>query len=345
MTTVGSVSLGEMMGDSPPAAPPPGWYADSPSSTRLRWWNGSAWTDHYQGVTGAVPVVPPSDAAPPPATAPSETPQTRAGRRAGNGLNRSDAEPSAPQPADTPPPTRAELRARTAALAAVGAEAAAQAGQPQAAAPPQVTESPQAAVPPAAADAHASSTPAVAVTAPPASVSTASAAELHLTAEPSRPGHGAWPVAPTVTEPFPDQILDRNYRTYDDRPLPPVVYQPQPSGYVSTPKSTFVPVTSQNGPAKSSMVLILISLLGGAVSYWLVNRANPALAGLINLAVMALLLSAFLLAIVGLVLAVRRPTQKRESVFALIVSTLLIAAAIALVMMRLISLGSLYSAG
>ena len=52
MTAVGSVSLGEMMTDSPPpAAPPPGWYADSPRRTRLRWWDGSAWTDHYQGST------------------------------------------------------------------------------------------------------------------------------------------------------------------------------------------------------------------------------------------------------------------------------------------------------
>ena len=29
------------------AGPPPGWYVDSPRSTRVRWWDGSAWTDRY----------------------------------------------------------------------------------------------------------------------------------------------------------------------------------------------------------------------------------------------------------------------------------------------------------
>lgn len=28
--------------------PPPGWYAESPHSIRLRWWNGTAWTNHFR---------------------------------------------------------------------------------------------------------------------------------------------------------------------------------------------------------------------------------------------------------------------------------------------------------
>ncbi len=28
------------------ASPPEGWYADPAGEARLRWWNGSAWTDH-----------------------------------------------------------------------------------------------------------------------------------------------------------------------------------------------------------------------------------------------------------------------------------------------------------
>ena len=93
------------------------------------------------------------------------------------------------------------------------------------------------------------------------------------------------------------------------------------------------------------MVLILISLLGGIASYWWLGRTNPPLAGLVNLVVMALLLSAFVLAIVGLVIAVSRPTKKRESVFALVVSSLLIIGVIALFALRLISVGAIYSGG
>ena len=93
------------------------------------------------------------------------------------------------------------------------------------------------------------------------------------------------------------------------------------------------------------MVLILICLLGGIASYWFLGRANPPLAGLVNLAIMALLLSAFVLAIVGVVIAVSRPTKKRESVFALVVSSLLITGVIALFALRLISVGAIYSGG
>ena len=32
---------------SPPTAPPAGWYPD-PHGTDLRWWDGSAWTQHVQ---------------------------------------------------------------------------------------------------------------------------------------------------------------------------------------------------------------------------------------------------------------------------------------------------------
>jgi hypothetical protein len=128
---------------------------------------------------------------------------------------------------------------------------------------------------------------------------------------------------------FPDQILDRSVRAKEDRPLPPVVYLPQPSGYVRVPQSTSVPVTSHNGPAKSSLVLILISVVGGVLT----------------LLVVALLFAAVGLAVVGLVIAVRRPTRKRESVFALLASVLLTAGVLTMFALRMISLGAVYAGG
>jgi hypothetical protein len=256
-----------MMTDSTPStAPSPGWYADSPSSTRLRWWNGSAWTDHYQAATEALPLAEPSaDEIRPP-------PMTRAERRAAENA----ARPVDP-PITAPPPTRAELRARNEATA--------------------VVEEPENDVP---------------VWATP---------ELEVAAGPQSPA--------LVSDAFPDQILDRSMRTKEDRPLPPVVYLPQPSGYVRVPQSTFVPVSSANGPAKASLALILISLLGGVAVYFFV----------------ALLFSALGLAVVGLVIAVRRPIKKQESVIALVVSVLLIAGVIALFALRMISLGAVYAGG
>lgn len=276
------------MTDSPPSmAPPPGWYADSPSSTRLRWWNGSAWTDHYQAATAAVPVAEPSvDEIPAP-------PMTRAERRAWENAARPEDPPIA-----APPSTRAELRARTQAQAVVEPE------EPRADAPVVLPSVVAAASPE-----------------PPASV------------------------AQSAAEAFPDQILDRSMRMKEDRPLPPVVYLPQPSGYVRVPQTAFVPVSSANGPAKASMVLILISLLGGVAAYWFVGRSNPALAGLLNMLIVALLFSALGLAVVGLVIAVRRPTKKQESVFALVVSVLLIGGVFALFALRMISLGAVYAGG
>ena len=314
------------MSDSPPsAAPPPGWYADSPSSARLRWWSGSAWTDHYQAATEPVQEI---------TEYPVETaPSTRAERRALQTAALATAEAEAALPAT--PPTRAEMRARTAVQSvmpvdeAPDADASVKAPAPVPVPPPaEVKEEP------AVADA-APAAPAVAVAEPAAA----------LIEQAPTPPQGPQPVAQPVADLYPDQILDRSIRTKEDRPLPPVVYLPQPSGYVRVPQSTFVPVSSQNGPATASMVLILIGLLGGAATYWFVSRTNSALAGLINLLILALLFAALALAVVGLVIAVRRPTKKQESVFALVVSLLLIGGVIALFAMRFISLGAVYAGG
>src|SRR5579862_7114740 len=49
-------------------ATPAGWYSDPDDSTRLRWWDGSRWTDHTQPGSSQPA---PSTAAPHPPVAPS----------------------------------------------------------------------------------------------------------------------------------------------------------------------------------------------------------------------------------------------------------------------------------
>ena len=108
----------------------------------------------------------------------------------------------------------------------------------------------------------------------------------------------------------------------------------QPAGYApsaaynassATPRTfAWQPLTSKNGPAKASLVLILLLVLGVGAVVWFLTGQDPALAMLLGLVNIAMVLAAFVLAIVGLVMAVRRPTKKRESIFALVVSSLML---------------------
>lgn len=84
------------------------------------------------------------------------------------------------------------------------------------------------------------------------------------------------------------------------------------------------PLTSKNGPAKASLILILLLVLGVGAVVWFISGQDPALVMLLGFVNIAMVLAAFVLAIVGLVIAVRRPTKKRESIFALVVSSLML---------------------
>ncbi len=100
-----------------------------------------------------------------------------------------------------------------------------------------------------------------------------------------------------------------------------------------------MPLPSRNGAAKASLILILISLLGGIAAFWWLTGANTTLVQVVNLVTVALLVAAFILAIVGLVVAVTRPTRKGESVFALIMSSLLLIGVIVLFGLGLVAAG------
>lgn len=94
--------------------------------------------------------------------------------------------------------------------------------------------------------------------------------------------------------------------------------QPQPYSYARQP------LTSKNGPAKASLILILLLVLGVGAIVWLLSGQDPALALLLGLLNIVMVLAAFVLAIIGLVIAIRRPTKKRESIFGLVVSSLML---------------------
>ena len=85
-----------------------------------------------------------------------------------------------------------------------------------------------------------------------------------------------------------------------------------------------VPLTSKNGPAKASLILILLLVLGISAILWFLTGANPALQLVFGVLNFMMVIAAFILAIIGLVIAFRRPTKKRESIFALVVSSLML---------------------
>lgn len=246
-----------MMTDAPTSAnPPPGWYADSPQAVRLRWWNGSAWTDHYQVATDASSTQAALDA---PAAVVESEPTTRAARRA--------------------------------------ATAAGTTGAP---ASPVVESAPK---PVARADA-------------------------------------------SLPEPFPDQILSRAPRMGEYRPPPrPVTYQPRVTNYAAPAPSTFIPVTSSNGPAAASLAISVVGLAAGVLVHLWITPARPTLAGLCNLLIIAAFFCAVALAIVGLVLSAQRPTRKGRSVVALVISTLLFGGTCVLFALRMIPVGAISGAG
>ncbi len=128
-------------------------------------------------------------------------------------------------------------------------------------------------------------------------------------------------------------------------PLAPVTYRPPPGTHVASTRATYLAIPQKNGPARASLILILISLLGGVAVFWFVTGADPALVGIVNLVNGAILLVAFILAVIAVVASVQRPTKMREPVFALVVSSLLIVGTIVVFTARVVGAGMVAGGG
>lgn len=113
------------------------------------------------------------------------------------------------------------------------------------------------------------------------------------------------------------------------RPLDPVVRtmtatRPPTTGPVALAHTAPAPPTSRNGPAKAALVLLLISVLAAAGLAWLATGMTPTTALVVGVGQIAVLVVAFVLSIVGLAVALLRPTRKREAVIGLVLSTALL---------------------
>ncbi|MBW9120588.1 DUF2510 domain-containing protein [Microbacterium trichothecenolyticum] len=112
---------------------------------------------------------------------------------------------------------------------------------------------------------------------------------------------------------------------WTDHVLPP---QPGYGAVFGTDPRLGRTLTSKNGPAKASLILILVQLLGGLTVIAIGLAAGPQvlqylwLFSILSLLGFLMTIAAFVLAIVGTGIAVRRPTRKREAVFALVLTSL-----------------------
>lgn len=109
--------------------------------------------------------------------------------------------------------------------------------------------------------------------------------------------------------------------------LPPTPAPAYGATFGSDPKQGAAP-SAKNGPAKAALILIVVQLLGSLAIAGLAFALGPQilqflwLFGLLSLLWLGMIIAAFVLAIVGMVIAVRRPTRKREAVWALVLTSI-----------------------
>jgi len=323
-----------MMSDGSQGGPPPGWYADATRADRLRWWNGTAWTDQFRTRGADAAASPQTDAAGSSETDAAPSPETDA------------AAPRLEAATPAAPTSRAELRAsprRATELTDDGESVAsgARSAVDDVDRPVSTT--------PAEAEPEADSPFSVHVWPAPSSL----AADASPGQSPAMASSSATPSEPPATEPIQavpaaadepaseqqraaserereaertaDQIPPRRRASPQDRPPAPIVYQPVSSSYVGEMRPPLPEAAAGNVPARASIVLILIAAAGGiAVVAWLANR-DHVLAGMVGLVSVALAAGAFFLAIGGLITAAQRRTSRVMSAVALVASVALVA--------------------
>lgn len=93
--------------------------------------------------------------------------------------------------------------------------------------------------------------------------------------------------------------------------------------YVRVASFGLEPTTAKNGPAKAALILILVSMaLGGVGIAVLASGGSLSVLELLGLLNISVMIAACVLSVIGLVIAVRRPTRKREAIFGLVYSAL-----------------------
>lgn len=110
--------------------------------------------------------------------------------------------------------------------------------------------------------------------------------------------------------------------TDHSKPLDPVVWTPPAKGMSAA--EIRATTTTRNGPADAGLVLLLIAGVALVVGFWLSPGIAPATAAVLTFAEIALAGTAFVLSLVGLVVAFARPTRKREPVLGLVFSAVLL---------------------
>lgn len=101
--------------------------------------------------------------------------------------------------------------------------------------------------------------------------------------------------------------------------------RPPTTGPVPLTQAAPAPPTGRNGPAKASLVLLVIWILVAAGLAWLAPGMTPTTAVVVGAGQVIVVVVAFILSIMGLAIALLRPTRKREAVVGLVLSAALLA--------------------
>lgn len=289
----------------PHAGSAPGWYTGSPDDKRPRWWNGREWTDTYLDsleslwLRGSGGPQAEKAAASPAVDSSSEIEEAVPNEIAADPAEQAEPPPDSLELSDPPTDSQEQQQPHVDDITDDAEPAAAAESPPD---PPEEAE------PPVEDDVQSS-----------IDDETGSYDEHH---------------------PVRDPILDRRrIPRAEDHTAPPALYTQSVQTLSSQARSSanrayvavaYRPVSSKNGPAKASVFVALAGLIVGCLVPWWYAAGSPVIAQALLIDTVALLAIALILAIIGVILALRRPTTKARPVISLILSLVLAGGAVAL---------------